>query len=87
MTNESTVPASNPARRRALRIFGVILLAVALVFTGRWFLHGRYHVTTDDAAVAGDIVSVTPQVSSTVARILVEDTMAVHAGDVVVELP
>jgi len=86
MTDESTAPAANPARRRALRVFALVLLTLALVFFGRWFLHGRFHVTTDDAAVAGDIVSVTPQVSATVARILVEDTMTVHAGDVVVVL-
>ena len=78
-------PKSN-GRRRALGILASVVITALLIVGARWFLHGRHHVTTDDATVDGDIVLVTPQVSGTVAKIMVEDTMAVKAGDVLVEL-
>ena len=78
-------PKSN-GRRRALGILATVVITALILVGARWFLHGRYHVTTDDATVDGDIVLVTPQVSGTVAKISVEDTMTVKAGDVLVEL-
>jgi membrane fusion protein (multidrug efflux system) len=83
--DSSDTPKSN-ARRRALSILLIALLSVIVILLARWVLHGRFHVITDDASVSGDIVLVTPQVSGTVARIRVEDTMLVKAGDVLVEL-
>jgi membrane fusion protein (multidrug efflux system) len=86
MTLELPEQPKNTGRRRALGVLAFVVITALLVVVGRWFVHGRHHVTTDDASVAGDIVLVTPQVPGTVARIAVEDTMAVKAGDVLVEL-
>ncbi len=85
MNSETTDQPKSSFRRRALSILGLVVLVIVGTIVARWFLHGRFHVETDDATVAGDIVSVTPQVSGTVAKILVEDTMAVTAGDPLVQ--
>jgi membrane fusion protein (multidrug efflux system) len=85
MNSESTDQAKSSFQRRALSILGLVVLVVAGTIAARWFLHGRFHVETDDATVAGDIVAVTPQVSGTVEKILVEETMTVKAGDPLVQ--
>jgi membrane fusion protein, multidrug efflux system len=86
MTTESTAEPKSSKRRRVLLTLALIVVCGAVVIGLRWYLHGRFHVETDDASVAGDVIVVTPQVSGTVAKILVEDTVAVKAGDVLVEL-
>lgn len=51
-----------------------------------WLVWGRFHEYTNDAYVAGNLVYVTPQVSSIVTSIYVDDTQLVEEGDLVVEL-
>ena len=89
MTTETTspAPAAASATRRRLLTGVAAIVGVLVVGLGLYqLLVGRYHVATDDAAVAGDVVVVTPQVSGMVAQILVEDTQPVKAGQVVAEL-
>ncbi|MBS0394226.1 MAG: HlyD family efflux transporter periplasmic adaptor subunit [Proteobacteria bacterium] len=90
MTTEPATPAAPPAAsatRRRLLLAVALVVGVAATAIGLYqLLVGRYHVDTDDATVAGDIVNVTPQVAGMVSRIRVEDTQAVKAGDVLIEL-
>ena len=67
-----------------------MIIAVAFASVGLWaiyhFAYGRYHVTTDNAYVGGNMVEITPQVGGTVTRIAVDENDYVQAGQVLVEL-
>ncbi|TXH34588.1 MAG: HlyD family efflux transporter periplasmic adaptor subunit [Burkholderiaceae bacterium] len=84
------LPASHSAIKPAnRRKHALLLLLVFLLLTGGgWLAHhlmvGRWHETTDDAYVQGNIVTVTPQAGGTVIAIHVEDGMRVEAGQVLV---
>jgi len=74
-------------RRRVLLIAIAVVVGVLVVGFGAYHLVvGRYYVATDDAYVAGDVVTVTPQVGGMVREILAEDTQVVKAGDVLLRL-
>ena len=83
---EAPAPPKNGKRRKALLILAVIVI-VALVVWGLWyFTVGRWHESTDDAYVQGNVVSITPQIMGTVVSIGAEDGMKVAAGQVLVQL-
>jgi membrane fusion protein (multidrug efflux system) len=83
---EAPAPPKNGKRRKALLILAVIVI-VALVGWGLWyFTVGRWHESTDDAYVQGNVVSITPQIMGTVVSIGAEDGMKVAAGQVLVQL-
>ncbi len=89
MTDATPVPAAEPANgKRKTLLFGFLgIVALALAAWGAtYLLSGRYHVTTDNAYVGGDVVDVTPQVPGMVYKIHVRETQKVQAGDVLVEL-
>ncbi len=75
--------ASNLLRRGLL----VLALAAVAVAIGCYYaLFVRYHVTTDDAYVNGNLVMLTPQVSGTVVAINTDETQYVRRGQVVIQL-
>lgn len=73
-------------RKRMMSILAVMLLAVALFYAIRWFVHGRSHAVTDDAYVAGNLIRITPRVAGTVVAILADNTDLVREGQVLVRL-
>ncbi len=92
MTTEFNPNADAPAlskngkRRKALLVLAVVA-TVALIGWGLWYwMVGRWHESTDDAYVQGNVVSITPQVAGTVVSIGAEDGMKVAAGQVLVQL-
>jgi membrane fusion protein (multidrug efflux system) len=62
------------------------LLTVALVYGLYWAQVLRYHQSTDDAYVGGNVVQITPQISGTVVAIGADDTQFVKAGQPLVRL-
>jgi len=85
--SSSAAQATPPGRRRRL----IALLAAAVVAVGvaygAWYTtYGRYHESTDDAYVSGNLVQLTPQVTGTVVAVNADDTQIVKAGDPVVTL-
>jgi membrane fusion protein (multidrug efflux system) len=74
------------ARGWALAILTLVLLAVAAACGAYWHFVARWRESTDDAYVAGYIVQITPQIGGTVKAVFVDDTDAVAAGDLLVEL-
>ena len=79
-------PAPTLSRRQVLLAVAFILVLVGLGLGLWWFFEGRFHETTDDAYVAGDVVQITPQVAGTVLAIHVDDTDPVKAGVPLVDL-
>lgn len=82
-------PVNTPAKTSTLLRRGIIVLAVvvAAVLLGSYYaLAVRYHVTTDDAYVNGNLVGLTPQVAGTVVAINTDETQYVRRGQVLIEL-
>ncbi|MET1025377.1 MAG: HlyD family efflux transporter periplasmic adaptor subunit [Pseudoxanthomonas sp.] len=79
-------PPQKNNRKRAL----LILLAVVILGGAAWLayelLYGRWHQSTDDAYVDGNIVSIVPQTMGTVVSIDADDGMKVEAGQPLVHL-
>ena len=73
-------------RKRLLGIVIGVFLVAGLGWTAWWLLSGRWHESTDDAYVGGNLVQVNPQITGTVVAIRADDTEFVKAGDPLVEL-
>jgi membrane fusion protein, multidrug efflux system len=71
-------------RRRRLLLAGAALLAAAILGVGgwRWWEATKFLVSTDDAYLESDSVTVSPQVAGTIATLDVADNQAVRAGQV-----
>ncbi len=84
MTADSAQRAER--RRTGFLVFGVVVLLAALVYGGWWLLSGRYSESTDDAYVAGNIVSVTSRENATVTALYADNTQQVHQGQLLIEM-
>ncbi|MGH8267956.1 MAG: biotin/lipoyl-binding protein, partial [Steroidobacteraceae bacterium] len=92
-TQNSTPPPSTPTRvsvtsRRWRWLAGTVagVLAVGLLYGVYWAHVLRWHQSTDDAYVSGNVVQITPQISGTVVAIGADDTQFVKAGQPLVRL-
>jgi membrane fusion protein (multidrug efflux system) len=82
-------PQKAPAKGSKLLRRGLLVLAVVVVavLIGVYYaLFVRYHVSTDDAYVNGNLVRLTPQISGTVVAINTDETQYVQRGQVLIEL-
>lgn len=84
-TNAPSTPP-NTKRRRMLFMLGAIFLSAGLLYGSWWFVSGRYHESTDDAYVGGNLVQVMPRVAGTVVAVKVDVTDRVDAGQALVRL-
>jgi membrane fusion protein (multidrug efflux system) len=84
----TSLPRGNRNARRTLLVSAVLAssAAIGIAFAGWWLVSGRYHESTDDAYVGGNLVQVTPQVAGTVLAIHADDTDFVSTGQTLVEL-
>ena len=83
--------APSPLARRQRRqtwLVGatVAVLVVAVLTAAWWWLYASHYQNTDDAYVAGDLISVMSQVNGTVIAIDADETDQVHAGQELVRL-
>jgi membrane fusion protein (multidrug efflux system) len=79
-------PPDNGKRRLLMTLLVVALLIAAIAYGLYYFLVARFHETTDDAYVNGNVVQITPQVMGTVISVNADDTQTVHVGDPIVVL-
>ena len=86
MSNDSVKAPAISRRWRLLAGVSAGVLAVALAYGLYWAQVLRYHQTTDDAYVSGNVVQITPQISGTVVAIGADDTQFVKAGQSLVRL-
>ncbi len=83
----AAAPAGNPgARKRALTILGVVVVIGAIVWAVFHFLLAAPEQETDDAYVAGDVVSITARDPGQVTAIHADNTQVVKAGQPLIDL-
>ncbi|HWT39458.1 MAG TPA: efflux RND transporter periplasmic adaptor subunit [Paraburkholderia sp.] len=86
---EAAAGATEPNTRRRkllLSLLGAAVVASAAAYGAYYMTYARYHETTDDAYVSGNLVQLTPQVTGTVIAVNADDTQIVKMGDPVVKL-
>ncbi len=83
-----TTPArgNRTARRRGLAILAILVAIAAIVWGVFHFLLAKPEQETDDAYVAGDVVSITARDPGTVLAIHADNTQTVRAGQPLLDL-
>jgi membrane fusion protein, multidrug efflux system len=76
----------NPRVRYGLLIAAVVLLVVGALYGTRWWLHGRFIMSTDDAYLRADLVTVAPRVSGYVQELYVRENQSVQAGQALLRI-
>jgi membrane fusion protein, multidrug efflux system len=79
-------PQENGKRKRMMTVLVLVILIAAIAYGLYYFLVARFHETTDDAYVNGNVVQITPQITGTVIAVKADDTQQVKAGDPLVLL-
>ncbi|MBN3790024.1 efflux RND transporter periplasmic adaptor subunit [Burkholderia sp. Ac-20353] len=77
---------SNGKRKRMMTLLVAVIVIAAIAYGLYYFLVARFHESTDDAYVNGNVVQITPQVTGTVIAVKADDTQTVKAGDPLVVL-
>ncbi|MBC9250066.1 transporter [Pseudomonas alcaligenes] len=72
--------------QRRLSVFIALLVAVGLVLFGHWLLVGRFHESTDNAYVQGEITRVSSQLNARIEQVLVQDNQHVEKGQLLATL-
>ena len=91
MSDNASPVNANPTlrqqrRNKLLLGLGGVVVVAALGATAYWQLHAANFVSTDNAYAAVEVAQVTPSVGGTVLEVLVKDTQAVQAGEVLVRI-
>ena len=87
MSAQISKAAPKTSRRwRWLGALAAVLMTAGTVYGAYWAQVLRYHQSTDDAYVGGNVVQITPQISGTVVAIGADDTQFVKAGQPLVRL-
>ncbi len=79
-------PPSNGGRKTVVLRIAAIFIIAGASWGGWWWTTGRFYEFTDDAYVAGNLVSITPQASGTVTAILADNTDFVKEGDTLIRM-
>jgi membrane fusion protein (multidrug efflux system) len=81
LTGDTAIEAA-PARKKRWRLIVMLSVPLLLLLAGGyvWLTSGRY-VSTDNAYVQQDMVSVAPEVNGVIAQVLVRENQAVRRGD------
>jgi membrane fusion protein, multidrug efflux system len=84
----AAAPAKPRSRLRPILMAGAGLVAIATVgwYGYDYWTVGRFHVSTDDAYVQADSVTIAPKVSGYLSEVLVQDNETVKAGQVLARI-
>ncbi|HZQ40786.1 MAG TPA: HlyD family efflux transporter periplasmic adaptor subunit [Rhizomicrobium sp.] len=83
-----TDTAQSPGRQRRFWfiILGAVVLIGAIAYGLYWLLYLRYFESTDDAYVAGNVVTITSKENATVLALHADNTQTVKQGQLLVEM-
>jgi membrane fusion protein (multidrug efflux system) len=73
-------PGGSLRARIGLAVAAGLLLVAGLIYGIHWYLHGRFIISTDDAYLRADLVTVAPRVSGYIEEIYVMENQRVEAG-------
>src|SRR6201996_1165669 len=76
----------NNARRFWFLVLGAVILIAAIAYGVYWLLYARYFESTDDAYVAGNVVTITSKENATVLALHADNTQTVKQGQLLVEM-
>lgn len=87
-TNDSSAKkkTSNPRRKSTVRFVVLALLVVAAIIAIPIYAYYSVRESTDDAQVDGHVVPISPRIAGVIQKVLVDDNVAVKAGQELVEL-
>jgi membrane fusion protein (multidrug efflux system) len=86
MTDSTTDNTAGSSRRFWFMILGGVVLAGGVIYGLIWLFHGRYFESTNDAYVAGNIVTITSKENATVLALHADNTQTVRRGQLLVEM-
>lgn len=69
-------------KKRVLVIILALVILIIVLYVAYEQLYGKYFISTDNAYVRGNIISITPQISGSVKNVSFESGQVVTAGDV-----
>ena len=72
--------------KRTLIIVGVVILLIIIFFGIRYWMYASSHETTDDAYTAGHTHQISPRITGTIDKVMVDDNWYVKAGQPLVQL-
>jgi len=81
-----TTHAPNGKRRFWFLVLGGVILVCAIAYGVYWLLYARYFESTDDAYVAGNVVTVTSKENATVLALHADNTQTVRQGQLLIEM-
>jgi len=84
--NEFGMSETSPAPHRLRRVLLAGLLVAAAGAGGLYYVATLHHVSTDDATVDADIVTIVPKVAGYVAALHVDDNEVVQQGQALLEI-
>jgi membrane fusion protein (multidrug efflux system) len=82
-------PLPPPAKKKRGPLFWLIVVALGIaagVWLAGFIAHAYHYESTDDAYVAGHVHQVSPQAAGSVTAVLVDENVAVAAGQVLVRI-
>ena len=85
-TTDAADAQNQRKRKLGLTIAIGLFLIVALAWAAYWFLYARYHETTENAYVSGNMVMVNAQTVGTVEAIMADENQEIKAGQVLLKL-
>lgn len=86
MNSQEGKTANKGSPKKILILFLFLLLGVGIYFGVQWLIFRWHYVSTDDAQVKGNLISLSAKVSGRITQLLVEEGDAVVPGQVIVQL-
>jgi membrane fusion protein, multidrug efflux system len=83
--SDAEAPAPRSNRRLLLTILAAVVVVGVIIYGLYWVLYARHFEGTNDAYVAGDIVSITSRENANVIALHADNTQAVRRGQLLIE--